>query len=121
MRSQKQIRLILKNQAKEEYEQLSKIVEEQTKKGVKNSEEAQLLKSINAKVELLKWNPAYGQSIAKVLIPKTLDVDNLFRVSLTRHWRMLYTIKTDELEIVSFVLYIVDHPTYDKLLGYKGE
>ena len=81
----------------------------------------QLLKSIVKKVAMLKYNPAYGQGIAKELIPKTLDVDNLFRVELTHYWRMLYTIRTNEVEIVSFVLYIVDHPTYDKILGYKGK
>ncbi len=120
MKPQKQVRLILKDQAKEEYERLCMLVEGQKKRGGTNSEEAQLLKSINSKISILKWNPAYGQSIAKTLIPKFLDVDNLFRVSLNRYWRMLYTIKTNEVEIVSFVLYIVDHPTYDKLLGYGG-
>jgi Txe/YoeB family toxin of Txe-Axe toxin-antitoxin module len=120
MKPKKLIRIILKDQAKEEYERLCKIVEEQRKAGRKSSEESQLLKSINAKISLLKSNPIYGQNIPKSLIPKTLGVDNLFRVSLTHYWRMLYTLKTNEVEIVSFVLYIVDHPSYDRILGYKG-
>jgi hypothetical protein len=113
------VRLILTGQAREEYELLHKVVEEQKKKGDTNSEEIQLLKSIDNKVELLKLNPVYGQSVPKKLIPNTLDVDNLFRVELTGYWRMLYTLKTDKIEIVSFVLYIVDHKAYDKLFGYK--
>jgi hypothetical protein len=120
MKPSKTIRVILRDQAREEYETLSRVVEEQKKKRKTNSEEMQLLKSIDKKVALLKYNPAYGQNISKDLIPKTLDVDNLFRVELTHYWRMLYTIRTNEVEIVSFVLYIIDHPAYDKLFGYKG-
>ena len=120
MRPSKIIRVILQDQARKEYETLSRVVEEQKKKGKANSEEMQLLKSIDKKVALLKYNPAYGQSISKDLIPRTLDVDNLFRIELTHYWRMLYTIRTNEVEIVSFVLYIIDHPSYDKLFGYKS-
>jgi Txe/YoeB family toxin of Txe-Axe toxin-antitoxin module len=119
MKPPKTIRVILQDQAREEYELLSKLVEEQKKSGKTNSEEIQLLKSINNKVAILKYNPTYGQSVSKELIPKTLDLDNLFRLELTHYWRMLYTIRTNEVEIVSFVLYIVDHKTYNKLLGYK--
>ena len=32
---------------------------------------------------------------------------------------MLYTLKTNQIEIVNFVLYIVNHREYDKLFGYK--
>src|SRR5208337_4178515 len=105
----RQVRLILTGQAKEEYELLRKVVEEQKKKGATNSEE----------IQLLKLNPVYGQNVPKNLIPRTLDVDNLFRVELTGYWRMLYTLKTNQIEIVSFVLYIVDHKAYDKLFGYR--
>ncbi len=115
------IRVILKDQAKQEYEMLLKTVEEQKKKGSTNSEEIQLLKSINNKIAILKYNPVYGQSVPKRQIPKTLDVDNLFRLELTHYWRMLYTLRTNEIEIVNFVLYIIDHPTYDKLFGYGGK
>ncbi len=115
----KTIKVILKSQARKEYETLSKLVQEQRKEGKTNSEEIQLLKSIDKKVEILKYNPAYGKNIPKKLIPNTLDVDNLFRLELTNYWRMLYTIRTNEVEIISFVLYIIDHPTYDKMFGYK--
>lgn len=120
MKAPRSIKVILKDQAKEEYELLLKVVKEQKKKGRTNSDEMQLLKSINNKVAILKCNPVYGQSVPKALIPKVLDVDNLFRVELTSYWRMLYTLRTNEVEIISFVLYILDHPTYDKLFGYKS-
>jgi predicted RNA-binding protein with EMAP domain len=119
MKQPKVIRLILKDQAKEAYELLTRVIAEQKSQGRTNSEEIQLLKSIDKKVEILKYNPAYGQGISKEQIPKSLDVNNLFRVELTHYWRMLYTIRTNEVEIISFVLYIIDHPTYDKIFDYK--
>jgi hypothetical protein len=119
MRPQKVLKVILKDQAKEAYEMLYKVVEEQKVNGGRNSEEMQLMKSINKKIEILKYNKAYGQGIAKDQIPKNLEVDNLFRIELTHYWRMLYTIRTNEIEIVNFVLYIIDHKAYDKIFGYR--
>ncbi len=75
MKPHKAVRLILKDQAKEAYETLCKVVEEQKNKSKTNSEEMQLLKSINNKIGILKYNPAYGQNIPKDQIPKTLDAD----------------------------------------------
>jgi hypothetical protein len=51
--------------------------------------------------------------------PKKYAVQNLWRVELTDYWRMLYTIKGDHVEIVCFVLEIIDHQTYDKRFGYS--
>lgn len=113
------IRVYLKGQAKEAFEKLNQIVGKQQANGESNSEEIQLLKSIKQKIELLKINPTYGDKIPRHLIPKELDVSSLFRVELTGYWRMLYSLEGNQLEVVAFILYIVDHPTYNKLLGYK--
>ncbi len=113
------VRVILKGQAKEEFEQLNKIAGEQQANGVINSEEIQLLKSIKQKVELLKINPVYGDEISRNLIPKTLDVSNLFRIELTGYWRMLYSLEGNKIEVVAFVLYLIDHPAYNKIFGYR--
>ncbi len=113
------VSVILKDQAKEEFEKLNALVGEQQARGVSNSEEMQLLKSIRQKVELVKENPMYGDNIAKDLIPKNLDVSNLFCVDLTGYWRMLYSLEGNQVEVVAFVLFLVDHPTYDKMFGYK--
>ncbi len=113
------VRVILKSQAKEEFERLNALVGGQQLKGVENSEEMQLLKSIQQKVELIKENPMFGDNIPKKLIPRDLDVSNLFCVDLTGYWRMLYSLEGNQVEVVAFVLYLVDHPSYDKLFGYK--
>ncbi len=82
-----------------------------------------MLKSINQKRNFVKANPFYGDNIAKDQIPKDYlikyNAKNLWRVELTNYWRMLYTIKGDQVEIICFVLDIVDHQEYDKKFGYK--
>ena len=59
----------------------------------------------------------------KNLIPKKYKIkhnaSNLFRVELSHFWRMLYTLKGDEIEIIAFILDITDHPDYNKKFGYK--
>ncbi|MFH1107549.1 MAG: hypothetical protein V1787_06695 [Candidatus Micrarchaeota archaeon] len=113
------VRIILRGQAREEFEALNRISAEQTARGETNSEEIRLLKSIKQKAELLKANPEYGDNIPKRQIPKILNVSNLFRVELTGRWRMLYTLEGNRVEVIAFILYIVDHPHYDRIFGNK--
>ncbi len=79
----------------------------------------QLLKSIKQKKDFIKANPFYGDNIKKTLIPKKYNVSNLWRVELTNFWRMLYTIRGDQIEIVCFMLDIMDHNKYNEIFGYK--
>lgn len=113
------VRVILKGQAKAEFEQLDRIACEQLARGETNSEEMQLLKSIRQKIEIMKTNPVYGEKITQCLIPKSLDASNLFCVKLTGYWRMLYSLEGNRVEVIAFVLYLIDHPTYDGLFGYR--
>ncbi len=87
--------------------------------------ERSILNAIQKKVELIKANIHYGNPIAKSLIPEEYKakygVKNLFRVELPNFWRMLYTL-TDgetEIEIIAFVLDILNHDEYDKKFGYR--
>jgi len=74
--------------------------------------------SIERKKDFLKQNPFYGNNIPKRLIPKKYNVKNLWRIELTDFWRMLYTIKGDDLEIFCFVVDILNHKGYNKILKY---
>ena len=83
-----------------------------------------ILNSINQKIGLIKANPHYGDGIQKKLIPEEYKikygVTNLFRVELPNFWRMLYTLTAEEeIEIIAFVLDIIDHKTYNKKFGYR--
>ncbi|MFA6330017.1 MAG: hypothetical protein WCX64_05045 [Candidatus Micrarchaeia archaeon] len=115
----RQVRVILRGQAKTEFEELNRIAGTQQAQGETNSQEMQLLRSIRQKSDLIKENPVYGENVPKRLIPRSLVVNNLFRVELTGYWRMLYTLNSDQVEIVAFVIYIFDHERYDKLFGYS--
>ena len=84
-----------------------------------------ILNSVNKKIDLIKTNIHYGEPIAKKLIPdeykKKYGVKNLFRVELPRFWRMLYTLTDggDKIEIIAFVLDVIDHDKYNKKFGYR--
>lgn len=115
----KPIRVIILDEADSEYKRLNELVGQQIKEGKENTEEMQLQRSIKQKIELIKANPFYGDNIKKRNIPKSYDVQNLWRVELTGYWRMLYTIKGDQVEIICFVLDIIDHDRYNKKFGYE--
>ena len=116
----KPVKVQLIGNAAEEFESLKKIVDEEQAEGVQNSERQQLLKSIKQKIELIKVNPQYGDAVPKVLVKKSgYFVDNLWVADLTGYWRMLYTLKGGEVEILCFILEIIDHKKYDKIFGYR--
>lgn len=108
----KEVRIMLKGQAKDSYIELKKRSDKESKS---------ILNSIERIKEILKENPQYGDPIPKRLIPKEFikqGIQNLYRVELSNYWRMLYTIEGNQIEIFLFVLNIVDHKEYNKLLGY---
>ena len=114
----KKIRVILSLDATEIYKDLKR-------KATTSKTEKTILSSITKKIELIKSDPHYGDPIAKTLIPKQYikkyEITNLFRIELPNYWRMLYTLKDgeSEIEIIAFVLDIVNHQDYNKKFGYK--
>ena len=119
----KAVKVIMVGDAKDEYVSLNKIVGDETKKGLKSSEQQTLLRSIKRVIELLKANPQYGRHIEKKKIPKQyirdFEVNNLWKCNLSGNWRLIYSIKTEQLEIIDVVLDILDHKAYSKKFGYK--
>lgn len=115
----KRVAVKLVGDASEEYA----LLEKATAESGPNSFEKQLLKSVNQKISLLKNNPTAGIQILRSLIPKKYaalyDVNNLWKMNLAGYWRMVYTIKTDEVEILSIILDVIDHNEYNRLFGYR--
>ncbi len=109
----KDVRIFLRGEAKIAYIELKQ----------RNDKEAlSLLNSIERIKEILKQNPMYGDPLRKELIPIALrkqGIQNLYRVELSGYWRMLYTIEGSEVEILLFILEIINHKKYNKLFGYK--
>lgn len=114
----KSVEVVLSPEAEEVYNALSE-------KSINSKMERSIFNAISKKVELIKVNMHYGDAIAKDLIPDEYKVKygvtNLFRVELPDYWRMLYTLTDGEskIEIIAFVLEILDHPEYNKRFGYR--
>ncbi len=114
----KEVNVVLSPEAEEVYKKLNSEAET-------NKQSRMILKAINNKKDLIKANIHYGDPIAKNLIPEEYKqrygTKNLFRVELPAFWRMLYTLTNNEdVEIIAFVLDIINHPTYDNKFGYRG-
>jgi len=124
MYKNKDVKIVLSQEADEIYEELNKIVGEEKKKGGNSSFHQTLLRSINRVKELLKLNPFAGNQIPKNLLPekyvKKYATENIWRIELADRWRLLYTITGNELEIIAFILDIVNHKKYNKIFGYRG-
>jgi len=112
---------IVKVRLSKEAEEVFKYLNKESKK---SKIEKSILKSIQQKSELIKSNFQYGNPIAKKLIPneyiEKYGITNLFRVELPNFWRMLYSIEEGEtqIEIIAFVLDIVNHKDYNKKFRY---
>lgn len=109
----KEVRIMLKGQAKESYIEL---------KGRNDKESQTILRSIHRVIEILKQNPQFGDPIAKDLIPENMKregITNLYHAELSNFWRMIYTLEGTQIEIFAFILNIMDHPTYNRLFRYR--
>ena len=119
----KPTKVIIIGDAKEEFDDLNKAVGEEIKKWITSSDHQTLLNSIKQKIEILRDNPEYGIHIPNDRIPKEyikdFDVNNLWKVNLSGAWRMIYTIRGSEVEIISLILDIMNHRDYEKKFKYK--
>jgi hypothetical protein len=119
----KPVKVIIVGEAKEQFDDLNKAVGEEITKGITSSDHQTLLNSIKQKIEIMKVNPEYGFHIPKDRIPKEYirdyDVNNLWKINLAGAWRMIYTIRGSNVEIISLILDILDHNSYNKKFGYK--
>jgi len=85
-----------------------------------------LRKKIDAVIEKITEKPAFGQPIAKKIIPreyKKKGVDNAFWVELSKGkgWRLIYSLKSfSEIEIVAIILeWFTRHKDYGRRFKYE--
>ena len=95
---------------------------EELKKG--KYEEQQLVTFLERAISDLKKNSFCGIRIPSKLWPKEYlkkyKIDNLRKYDLPNGWRLIYTIKGNELEIISVLLEWFNHKNYDKKFKYKN-
>ena len=109
--------VIISEEAGKEFARLQK----RSEKG--NLEAKQLLDLINKGFAKLAKNAEVGKQISKKKWPKEYirryGISNLWKLNLDRYWRMIYTLRGNQAEIISFVIEVLDHKKYSKKFGYK--
>jgi Txe/YoeB family toxin of Txe-Axe toxin-antitoxin module len=119
----KKVSVKLIGEAEESFNALNLKVGEQRKKGIETSKEIALFTAIEKMVDIISANPFYGENAKKSLIPKSYimqyDITNIFIADLPDYWRLVYTLESDEVEIIAFVLDIFDHDSYNKKFGFR--
>src|SRR3989338_9335786 len=86
-------------------------------------EDKQLKEWLDRAVADLRKNAFSGIQIAKRLIPKEYQakygsLTNLWKYNLPNAWRLIYTIKRDEVVVLSVVLEWMTHKEYEQRFGY---
>ncbi|MBT4935675.1 hypothetical protein HOL21_02235 [Candidatus Woesearchaeota archaeon] len=119
----KEVWVEFSEEADSSYQELQKKVIEEKVQGIENSQNIQLLKSIERAKNNLKIDPQFGIHIPRKVISKTVSArygtDRLWKIDLVGYWRLIYTIIGDEIKIISFVLEFMNHKSYDKVFGYR--
>ena len=109
--------------AYEDYRLLQNKVLEDKERGLENSFNIQLLKTVNRERDNLKIDPQHGTYIPRKYIPRgailKYGTDRLWKIDLVGFWRLIYTITGDSVKVIAFVLEFMDHDKYNKIFGYK--
>jgi len=99
----------------------------------KLKEEFELLKSgkfsdkklytfIERAINDLKISPDCGIKVSKRIWPKeyiqNYEITNLWKYDLPNGWRLIYTIETDDIKIMSIILEWFDHKGYERRFHY---
>jgi Txe/YoeB family toxin of Txe-Axe toxin-antitoxin module len=103
----------------------SKIVfgDEKLQKEFEKIKDPRLKNQIEKALESLEEDAFSGIQIPKKLIPKEYTVrygnlTNLWKYNLPGAWRLIYTIKSGEVEILSVMLEWMDHKEYERRFKY---
>ena len=85
-------------------------------------ESKKLYEFIQRAIRDLSQNANYGVKIPRKLWPsiyiKTYHITNLWKYDLPNGWRLIYTIETDEIKIVSILLEWFNHKEYERRFKY---
>ena len=82
----------------------------------------QLYEFIDRAIKDLKNNPACGIKLSKKLWPKVYiekySLTNLWKYDLPNAWRLIYTIKENDITILNVILEWFSHKDYEKRFKY---
>ncbi len=84
--------------------------------------EQKLYEFLDRAFDDLKKDPFCGVKIPKKLWPKEYvkkyGIDNLWKYDLPNAWRITYTVRADQVTILSVVLEWFDHKEYERRFKY---
>jgi len=84
--------------------------------------EPKLYEFLSRAFDDLKKDPFCGIKIPKKLWPKDYikkyEIDNLWKYDLLDGWRMIYTVRADQVTILTVILEWFDHKEYERRFGY---
>ena len=88
-----------------------------------NSMDKELKKQLEKALDNLTENAFCGIQIPKRLIPKEYikrfgNLTNLWKYNLPGAWRLIYTVKNNQISILSVLLDWMDHKTYERRFKY---
>jgi len=87
-------------------------------------EDKKLYNFIDRALDDIKNSPTCGKKIQKKLWPKEYikkyQITNLWKYDLPNGWRLIYTIETNEIKIMSIILEWFDHKEYSKRFKYRS-
>jgi mRNA-degrading endonuclease RelE of RelBE toxin-antitoxin system len=87
------------------------------------TEEKELADFLDRAFDDLEKNPFCGQHVPKDRIPKEYvrkyKAENLWKYNLPNAWRLIYTVKTGTIVIISIIIEWLDHKSYDRKFGYS--
>ena len=84
-------------------------------------EDKKLKKFIDRAIGDLKENPLCGIKIQRKLWPKDYlknQIDSLWKYNLPGAWRLIYTIKGNDVMIISIILEWMNHKNYERKFNY---
>jgi len=85
-------------------------------------ESKKIYEYIEKAITTLRQNPEAGTKIAKRLWPliyvKEYSIVNLWKYNLPEGWRLVYTIKEEDIKILSIILEWFNHKDYERRFGY---
>ncbi len=97
-------------------------VDEKLKAAYAEIKDKKLLKYLQRAIDDLKENPFAGIKVPRKLWPKEYirkyNITNLWKYNLPDGWRITYTLKTNEIEIISIILEWFTHKEYEKRFKY---
>jgi Txe/YoeB family toxin of Txe-Axe toxin-antitoxin module len=84
--------------------------------------EPHLHEFLNRAFDDLKKDPFSGIKVPKKLWPKEYiqkyEINNLWKYNLPNAWRLIYTVKADQVTVLAVILEWFDHKEYERRFGY---